>query len=215
MLICSFREEFPSQQTGHYLMPEKKKYAQMLRILFQATGMLPIKLKIGFMDADFVSSRQSTLWCALCEPDINVQEFMFGTGAMLKLMDDRELIESYTTLVFSLLPNRPELLPAMEAFQHAEIWGIQDDVDEENLIDQVQEKCPEETDRELLARKIYRHRVSMVGEWDSINKEKFSAMPYNLIPQKQAKINQVCKYFIVTLKSLCFLKSRQMTISFV
>ena len=59
------------------------------------------------------------------------------------------------------------------------------------MIDQVQKQCPEETDRELLARKIYRHRVSMVGNWDSINKERYSSMPYNLIPQRSAKVNQV------------------------
>ena len=120
MIICSFRETFPSQQNGHYLMPEKKKYAQMLRILFQATKMSPINLNIGYLDSDYKNSRERTIWCALCEPDIIINEFMYGVGAMLKSLADREIHESYTTLLFSLRPNRPELISTIEGFKHSE-----------------------------------------------------------------------------------------------
>ena len=120
MLVCSFRDEFPSQQNGHFLMPEKKKYAQMLRILYQATDMAPVRIKVGHLDADLDNNREHTQWCVLCEPDITTEQFMYGVAAMLKNLDDREISESYTTLLFALQPNRPELVPSLEAFQHAE-----------------------------------------------------------------------------------------------
>ena len=120
MLICGFRDELPSQQHGHYLVPEKKKYAQMLRILYAATDMLPFQLKIGFMDEDLENNREGTQWFILTEPDITVSEFMFGIGGVLKNLTDREIAVSYTTLLFALQSNRPDLSYSIESLNISE-----------------------------------------------------------------------------------------------
>ena len=120
MLICGFREELPSQQFGHYLIPEKKKYAQMLRILYSATEMYPFQLKMGFMDEDLENNREATQWFVLTESDITVQEFMYGVGSALKNLSDREIAVSYTTLLFALQSNRPDLSYSIERLNIAE-----------------------------------------------------------------------------------------------
>ena len=59
------------------------------------------------------------------------------------------------------------------------------------MIEQVIAQCPGETNRDSLARKLYRHRVANVNNWEFINKDKIVSMNINLIPQKQAKLEQV------------------------
>ena len=169
------------------MMPEKKKYSQLIRILYQATGLHPIRLPLGFMDEDLDNNREKTEWFILMEPDTLAGEFMYGIAAVLKALVDREIPESYTTLIFSLQSNRPELTCSSEDLNHSEIWGIQDDVDEDDLVDQAMKQCDKITDKVSMARKIYRHRVSSVADWPHINKEKFIPMPFNLIPQKSTK----------------------------
>lgn len=71
------------------------------------------------------------------------------------------------------------------------VWGIQDDVDEDDLVEQVVNKCSVPQDKASLKRKIYRHRVLDTNSWEHLNKEKFVAMPINLIPQKQSPMSQV------------------------
>ena len=116
MILCGFRDNFPAQENGHYTIPEKRKYSQMLRLLYQATKMSPIILDLGFMDADLENNRVRTKWCALLEIGTTVQQFMFGTASALKLLDDKEIPASYTTLVYALKPNRPELVSSIELF---------------------------------------------------------------------------------------------------
>lgn len=195
MLICCFKDESPAQESGHYLMPERKQYSQMLRILYSVTSMFPITTEIGFLDSDLDNNRERTKWCILIEPDTTGDEFMYGIGAALKEMKDKEISESYTTLVFALQPNRPELVSSKGAF-HSQIWGIRDDVDEEHLVKQVQTAFPDEKDTDSLKRKIYRQRVGKISQWDDINNEKFISMPYNLIPQKLAKMDQLLNHSI-------------------
>ena len=170
------------------MMPEKKKYSQMIRILYQVTGLHPIRLPVGFMEEDLDNCREKTEWFVLMEPDTTAGEFMYGIAAVLKALVDREIPESYTTLIFSLQSNRPELKASSEALNYAEIWGIQDDVDEDDLVTQAMNQCNKITDKSSMARKIYRHCVSNVADWPHINKEKFIPMPFNLIPQKSSKL---------------------------
>ena len=66
-----------------------------------------------------------------------------------------------------------------------------DDTDKEDLIDQIIKEVPQEKDRDIIARKLYRHRVVDTGNWEHINKEKMSNMQASLIPQRQAKLDQV------------------------
>ena len=195
MLICCFKDESPAQENGHYLMPEKKQYSQMLRILYSATKMFPITTEIGFLEADLDNNRVKTKWCILVEPDTTGDDFMYGIGAALKVMKDKEITESYTTLIFALQPNRPELVSSKGAY-HSQIWGIRDDVDEEHLIQQVQTAFPDQTDVDSIKRKIYRQRVEKISQWPDINNEKFVSMPYNLIPQKLAKMDQLLNHSI-------------------
>ena len=101
-------------------MAEKKKYAQMLRILYMATEMAPIILQIGFMDADLDNNREATVWCVLMEPNTLAHEFMYGIGATLKVMEDREIHASYTTLLFALQTNRFDIKSTIESFNAAE-----------------------------------------------------------------------------------------------
>ena len=119
MILVGFRDEFPAQENGHYTMPEKRNYSQMLRVLYQATKMAPMILDMGFMDADLDNYRNKTKWCALMEPEILVQEFMYGVGAALKILEDKEIPQSYTTLVFAIKPNRPELVSSIELFNRS------------------------------------------------------------------------------------------------
>ena len=195
MLLCCFKDESPAQENGHYLMPEKKQYSQMLRILYSVTSMFPITTEIGFMDSDLDNNREKTKWCFLVEPDTNGDEFMYGIGAALKAMRDKEITESYTTLIFALKPNRPELVSSKGAY-HSQIWGIRDDVDEDHLVKQVQTAFPAQKDVDSIRRKIYRQRVEKISKWDDINNEKFVSMPYNLIPQKLAKLDQLLNHSI-------------------
>ena len=195
MLLCCFKDESPAQENGHYLMPEKKQYSQMLRILYSVTKMFPITSEIGFLDSDLDNNRERTMWCILIEPDTSGQEFMYGIGASLKVMKDKEIMESYTTLIFALKPNRPELVSSKGAY-HAQIWGIQDDVDEEHLVKQVQTAFPDQTDTDSIKRKLYRQRVGKISQWPDINNEKFVSMPFNLIPQKLAKMDQLLNHSI-------------------
>ena len=116
MILCGFRDVFPAQENGHYTIPEKRNYSQMLRVLYQATKMAPIILNIGFMDADLDNNREKTNWCALLEPSATVQEFMYGMAAALKSMEDKEIPPSYSSLVFAIKPNRPELVSSIELF---------------------------------------------------------------------------------------------------
>ena len=58
-------------------------------------------------------------------------------------------------------------------------------------MEQVLQKFPDITDKISLKRKIYRHRVLDTNYWNHINKEKFIAMPINLIPQKSSPMSQV------------------------
>ena len=120
MLFCGFRDDLPSQQQGHYLVPEKKKYAQMLRILYSVTEMYPFHLKLGFMDEDLENNREATQWFVLTEPDITVAEFMYGVGSALKNLSDREIAVSYTTLLFALQSNRPDISYSIETLNIAE-----------------------------------------------------------------------------------------------
>ena len=120
MLLCGFRDEVPSHQQGHYLVPEKKKYAQMLRILYSATDMFPFQVKVGFMDEDLENNREATQWFILTESDITVEEYMYGIGSSLKNMSDREIAVSYTTLLFALQSNRPDLSSSIESFNVSE-----------------------------------------------------------------------------------------------
>ena len=64
-------------------------------------------------------------------------------------------------------------------------------MDENDLVNQVCENSSDILSKDVMARKIYRQRVAQVAEWDSINKERLSIMPINLIPQKSAKLDQV------------------------
>ena len=68
---------------------------------------------------------------------------------------------------------------------------MQDDVDEKDMIRQVKEKIPDAGPDDSLMRKIYRQRVVNVAGWEDINQEKIGTLPTNLIPQRQAKMDQV------------------------
>ena len=195
MLICSFKDEAPDQQTGHYLIAEKKQYGQMLRIMYSVTGMFPIITEMGFMETDLDNNRQKTKWCVLTESDITGEEYMYGIGASLKVLSDKEISTSYTTLAFALKPNRPELISSKGAY-HAQFWGLLDDVDEENLVNQVQTAFPEQKDRASIGRKIYRQRVASIPSWDDINNDKFTGMAWNQIPQKFSKLDQLLNHNI-------------------
>ena len=190
MLICCFNDVSPSPEEGHYLMAEKKQYAQMLRVMYSVTRMFPVVTEIGFLDSDLDNNREHTKWCILMEPDTTGDEYMYGIGSALKVMSDKEITESYTTLIFALKPNRPELVSSRGAF-HAQIWGIRDDVDEENLADQVQTASPSQLDKDSIQRKIYRQRVNDIAKWPDINNEKFVGMAWNMIPQKATKMDQL------------------------
>ena len=91
MLICRFIDEAPDQQSGHYLIAEKKQYGQMLRIMYSVTGMFPIITELGFLDTDLDNNRQKTKWCILTETDISCEEYMYGIGATLKVLSDKEI----------------------------------------------------------------------------------------------------------------------------
>ena len=71
------------------------------------------------------------------------------------------------------------------------VWGIQDDSDEDNMIDQIRRRLPDSGTDETLRRKIYRQRVADVITWEDINQEKIAIFPMNMIPQKAAKMDQV------------------------
>ena len=114
MILVGFRDNFPAQENGHYLIPEKKKYGQLLRVLYSVTNMTPVKLELGFLDTDLDNNRVKTSWCLLTEPSITVEEFMYGVGAVLKSLEDKEIPVSYTTLLFGLKPNRPELVSSLD-----------------------------------------------------------------------------------------------------
>ena len=116
MILCGFKDSFPAQENGHYTIPEKRNYSQMLRVLYQATKMSPVIVDLGFMDADLDNNRVKTKWCALLEPSTTVQDFMYGIAAALKSLDDKEISPAYTTLVFAIKPNRPELVSSIELF---------------------------------------------------------------------------------------------------
>lgn len=119
MILCGFRDEFPAQENGHYTMPEKRNYSQMLRVLYQSTKMSPVIVDLGFMDADLDNNRIRTKWCALLEIETSVREFMYGIGAALKILEDKDIPQSYTTLVFAVKPNRPELVSSIELFNRS------------------------------------------------------------------------------------------------
>ena len=191
MILCGFRDVFPAQENGHYTIPEKKNYSQMLRVLYQATKMSPVILDIGFLDADLDNNREKTKWCALLEPQTTVQDFMYGVAAMLQNLEDKEIPQVYSSLVFAIKPNRPELISSIELFNRSYIWGIQNDANEDDMVAQVKEKLKLTGEDESLKRKIYRQRVTNIQFWDDINQEKFVSLPVNQIPQKGAKMDQL------------------------
>ena len=71
------------------------------------------------------------------------------------------------------------------------VWGIQDDVDERDLLNQVLVKVPGLKDKASTSRRIYRQRVMATNSWKYINQEKFVAMPINLIPQPSTSMDQI------------------------
>ena len=119
MILVGFRDNFPAQENGHYTMPEKRNYSQMLRVLYQATKMSPVIVDLGFMDADLDNNREKTRWCALLESDTLIHEFMYGMAAALKVLQDKEIPQSYTTLIYAIKPNRPELVSSIELFNRS------------------------------------------------------------------------------------------------
>ena len=191
MILVGFRDQFPSQENGHYTIPEKRNYSQMLRVLYQATKMAPLILDLGFMDADLDNNRVKTTWCALLEPDTSVEQFMYGVAAALKVLEDKEIPVSYTTLVYAIKPNRPELISSIELLNRSYIWGIQNDADEDDMVAQVRQTIDVAGDDESLKRKIYRQRVVNIPLWDDINQEKYVSLPVNQIPQRKARMDQV------------------------
>lgn len=67
-------------------------------------------------------------------------------------------------------------------------------MDEDDLVKQVLQKRPDISDKAenlSLKRKLYRHRVLDSNNWQHLNKEKFVAMPINLIPQKSSLMSQI------------------------
>ena len=71
------------------------------------------------------------------------------------------------------------------------VWGILNDVDEDDLVAQVRAQITVNGDDDSLKRKIYRQRVTNVPHWDDINQEKFVGLPVNQIPQRRARMDQV------------------------